>query len=413
MNIDNFNSRHHNTVIIGTIFKLQPGTIVNTDILSHITLKTYYYDVYDQDRAAYWDTELSKIYHFSPLTIYNSFLTPFQLQNAKFSKEFTLLPFDEQIFLKFSLSNQIGCEHYICGCEQQCPDCMDFFGCRMCHSDETDHEFRRYDVNVIKCRQCDLVQKFSQYCTMCGLQFGKYCCLDCRLICDLGDENKPIFHSKDQNQCAIGIQAQSIYCDKCNWCYHMNYFADHQCRKSYGNCCCCLEDLDNSNKPKIALKCSHCIHLHCQQMILEGNDIKCPVCRKSMLCEEQIDDYKYQFQKLQDMYFFYSNQAVYGCYDCDERFEIFEHPVGVFCMYCQTPNCYLVERLHESFVDLKILTVEMFTGRILFSIQQQKILDQYLQQNKVLVNNSFVQFINSCINQQMQPDQVLLLLIQM
>ncbi|KAH0570358.1 RING finger domain-containing protein [Spironucleus salmonicida] len=201
---------------------------------------------------------------------------------------------------------------------------------------------------------------------MYGLQFGKYCCLDCRLICDLGDENKPIFHSKDQNQCAIGIQAQSIYCDKCNWCYHMNYFADHQCRKSYGNCCCCLEDLDNSNKPKIALKCSHCIHLHCQQMILEGNDIKCPVCRKSMLCEEQIDDYKYQFQKLQDMYFFYSNQAVYGCYDCDERFEIFEHPVGVFCMYCQTPNCYLVERLHESFVDLKILTVEICRGRMLF-----------------------------------------------
>ena len=59
--------------------------------------------------------------------------------------------------------NPTGCKHYKRRCQKRCPECEEFFTCRLCHDDvkyhnEWDpkkcHMMKRHEIKEIKCLNC-------------------------------------------------------------------------------------------------------------------------------------------------------------------------------------------------------------------------------------------------------------------
>lgn len=171
--------------------------------------------------------------------------------------ELNLLPKDTVVFKRFEHTESVGCDHYICGCLQQCPICKKFYGCRQCHNDVEDHTLDRTHVTVVKCRKCGEEQPFGTKCVKCGFQFCSVHCDICKFMCFIDQNEKPFYHCSKCGTCRIGFPEDYIHCDRCNRCIAKVVFKDHRCRKNEDYCCVCLGSFEDTVFSITEMKCGH------------------------------------------------------------------------------------------------------------------------------------------------------------
>ena len=166
-----------------------------------------------------------------------------------------------------------GCKHYRRKCQKQCPECLEFFTCRLCHNEEKferakdikkAHELDRHKVSTIRCLQCLLPQKPQQACEGCAVQFAVYFCAVCNLF-DNDAIQKGIFHCEKCGICRVGGRNNFFHCDTCNACLSLAMEGSHKCKKELfkEDCPVCLEDMHTSRKAGIIMRCGHPIHSSC------------------------------------------------------------------------------------------------------------------------------------------------------
>ncbi|XP_065662029.1 RING finger and CHY zinc finger domain-containing protein 1 [Hydra vulgaris] len=172
------------------------------------------------------------------------------------------------------------CLHYIRRCLIITPCCQKAYNCRQCHDMVEDHELNRDIVDHVQCKQCSTVQNLATHCIECGIRFGMYSCLVCRLF---DDTDKQQFHCDKCKTCRVGGQNNFFHCDKCDICLRKTLLNSHQCRTDSGkdNCPVCFENVHTATEPAFVPKCTHLIHVHCYKRIETFGFRRCPLCHAS------------------------------------------------------------------------------------------------------------------------------------
>ena len=230
------------------------------------------------------------------------------------------------------------CQHYNRGCKFIAPCCNNIVNCRICHDDEYDHKIDRFKIESIICNQCGLQQAVSNKCIQCNLVFAEYFCKICRLY-DTHETNK-YFHCNDCGLCRVGTPEEVFHCDKCNICLSITLKDNHNCRKELfrNDCCICLEDLFTSREGALVLPCYHTIHIECRNKWIK-NKIGCPLCRKTMINGESLEQYNTFLDKLisdnpiDEIYL-----VDIKCNDCGKTSNINNNPYGRKCTHCGSYN---------------------------------------------------------------------------
>lgn len=176
------------------------------------------------------------------------------------------------------MTNNKNCEHYIRRCLLLAPCCNKIYQCRLCHNEEEDHELDRSSVEFLICSQCHMKQGVRSHCIKCGICFGMYSCLECRLF---DDTDKQQFHCNDCGFCRIGGRENFVHCRNCEICLDKNFFKDHKCRAECGKDVCpvCYESVHSSTLGNVFVpNCGHLIHNVCLSMISKHNFVRCPIC---------------------------------------------------------------------------------------------------------------------------------------
>lgn len=177
---------------------------------------------------------------------------------------------------------QPGCQHYTRKCSLVTPCCNKVYACRLCHDAEEDHELERKKVNEIQCLQCKRIQGITSRCGECGIKFGFYFCLQCRLF---DDQDKGQYHCDLCGVCRTGGRDNFYHCTRCDMCFSKSLRDTHRCieKSSRSNCPICLEDLHTSLVPCQVLKCGHLLHQTCYRDCLKSGLNLCPLCSTSMV----------------------------------------------------------------------------------------------------------------------------------
>ncbi|CAD8071341.1 unnamed protein product [Paramecium sonneborni] len=242
------------------------------------------------------------------------------------------------------------CTHYKRNCDKKAPCCGKFYPCRLCHdanyegssSDRCDTEIMdRYNVTIIRCRNCLCEQPPTNQCISCGIQFAKYFCSICKLYDD--DSTKDIFHCDKCKMCRRGVQEQLFHCNVCDICIPQKCQISHKClyQVADSDCPICLKNLKISTTFIQQLdNCAHFIHLSCLKQLIESNQRNCPICSIpifkmtqteiqifDILAESNINPNQIQNQEVKIL-----------CYDCRQislevRFNLF-----LKCTHCGSYN---------------------------------------------------------------------------
>ncbi len=111
--------------------------------------------------------------------------------------------------------------------------------------------------------------------------------------------------------------------------------------KFMGKCPVCYEDLFSSRSACHELPCCHCIHWECFQE-LSRVDIRCPICKKTMFPEEDIEEIWSDLRadiEIQPLPFEETRVVDLTCNDCERRdYNRRWHPLGVDCVHCNSFN---------------------------------------------------------------------------
>jgi len=171
------------------------------------------------------------------------------------------------------------CNHYIRKCSFFTPCCSNIYACRFCHDHAENHELDRTSVQLIVCSQCSKKQPLATHCTDCGIRFGMYTCLQCRLF---DDEDKQQFHCDKCGVCRVGGAENYFHCNVCDICLQKSLLQSHKCRNESGRDVCpvCFEQVHSSSEPSFVPKCGHFIHLKCYQLIEKFGHMQCPLCKQ-------------------------------------------------------------------------------------------------------------------------------------
>ena len=171
------------------------------------------------------------------------------------------------------------CEHYTRRCSLLAPCCDKFYPCRLCHDRVEDHEMNRFSVETIQCLQCYTEQSIASHCKECGIRFGMYSCLECRLF---DDKDKGQFHCSKCGVCRTGGKDKFFHCDKCEICLSTALKESHKCRPESGKdkCPVCFEPVHTSTQPSIVPDCGHMIHFTCHRLIQQYGHRRCPYCNQ-------------------------------------------------------------------------------------------------------------------------------------
>lgn len=171
------------------------------------------------------------------------------------------------------------CSHYTRRCSLVAPCCDKVYKCRFCHDEIEQHEMNRSSVEQIVCRQCDKRQSLNTHCEECGIRFGLYTCLECRLF---DDTDKEQFHCDKCGLCRVGGSKNYFHCDICDICLRKNLLESHKCRIESGKdrCPVCFESVHSSAQPSFVPTCGHLIHAHCHKLILKFGHRRCPICNQ-------------------------------------------------------------------------------------------------------------------------------------
>lgn len=235
------------------------------------------------------------------------------------------------------------CPHYNRGCKFVAPCCGNVVNCRICHDEKyDDHPIDRFKVTRIQCNQCALQQDVSNRCVNheCGLQFAEYFCEVCRLY-DTHETNN-YYHCDKCGICRVGWLTDVFHCDECNMCFSLKLRDNHKCRREMFNadCCICLNDLFTSREASTALPCGHAIHVGCRNEWMKKN-IGCPICRKTMLCDESLKMYNECMDALVreiDTGEAMTTLINVKCNDCGKSNKLRYHPLAIKCVDCGSYN---------------------------------------------------------------------------
>ncbi|KAJ1542248.1 hypothetical protein HK405_010086 [Cladochytrium tenue] len=172
----------------------------------------------------------------------------------------------------------LGCAHYRRACKIQAPCCGEWFACRFCHDEVSDHAIVRSEVCKMMCMHCSTVQPTGKMCVNpdCRQDVARYFCQDCKLWDDYPD--KTIYHWIGQ-----GLGKDYFHCSKCNVCMAISLRGRHRCieRNLESDCPICGEFMFTSTSTVIFMPCGHCIHDHCHAEHTRSS-YQCPTCLKSL-----------------------------------------------------------------------------------------------------------------------------------
>ncbi|KAJ1557525.1 hypothetical protein HK405_015806, partial [Cladochytrium tenue] len=167
----------------------------------------------------------------------------------------------------------------------QAPCCGEWFACRFCHDEVSDHAIVRSEVCKMMCMHCSTVQPTGKTCVNpdCGQDVARYFCDDCKLWDDHPD--KTIYHCQDCGICRIGqgLGKDYFHCSKCNVCMAISLRGRHRCieRNLESDCPICGEFMFTSTSTVIFMPCGHCIHHRCHAEHTRSS-YQCPTCLKSL-----------------------------------------------------------------------------------------------------------------------------------
>ncbi|XP_065657647.1 RING finger and CHY zinc finger domain-containing protein 1 isoform X2 [Hydra vulgaris] len=233
-----------------------------------------------------------------------------------------------------SEDNQNSCKHYEKKCSLLTPCCSKQYSCRICHDEAEDHILNRSTVEQIVCSQCHVQQEVKKNCSNCGILFGKYFCLKCRLF---DDNDKKQFHCDGCGICRIGGRENFFHCNKCGMCMGINIMDSHKCLEnvSHRNCPVCLEDVHTSRKAIHVPPCTHLLHSSCMDGMFKHGLNTCPVCNQSLVDMKSywlLLDNEIAHTIMPPIYQNYKVNIL--CRDCHEKSNVSFHVIGLKCKEC-------------------------------------------------------------------------------
>jgi RING finger and CHY zinc finger domain-containing protein 1 len=93
----------------------------------------------------------------------------------------------------------------------EAPCCRLFYSCKLCHDEKFEYktgcqvERMEFDkVERVRCLKCQEEQEPAHNCSKCGVEFGWYSCLKCRLYENNPDKVDDIFHCENCKMCRRG-----------------------------------------------------------------------------------------------------------------------------------------------------------------------------------------------------------------
>jgi len=206
--------------------------------------------------------------------------------------------------------------------------------CRICHDEQEDHSLDRRSVSQVVCIQCHLKQDIGRNCTECGILFGSYSCLICRLF---DDNDKQQFHCVGCGICRVGGRDKFFHCSKCNICIAKSIADTHKCVENMSRRVCpvCLEDLHSSRKKVDIPNCSHMIHSECLFEMFQHGRMSCPTCNTSLVDMKSVWEHFDEAVQNTPMPEIYRNYRVSVlCRDCHETSKVIFHVIGLKCDSC-------------------------------------------------------------------------------
>lgn len=230
------------------------------------------------------------------------------------------------------------CKHYDRRCFMECPQCLQFYPCRLCHNECADHELDRYNVKNIKCSACNSVQTVTERCTKCQTHFAKYFCSICNMF---DDRDRQQFHCDGCGLCRVGGRKNFFHCPTCDLCLSVDIRTTHKCveKSSKANCPVCLGDLHTSVMNLQVPSCGHLIHRGCYTEMLKHGEYRCPTCGKSTV--QMSNHWKLLDREIEatPMPPEYSNTMTWIlCKDCQAVSKVKFHVLGMKCGACGSYN---------------------------------------------------------------------------
>jgi RING finger/CHY zinc finger protein 1 len=227
-----------------------------------------------------------------------------------------------------------SCPHYKRKCRLLAPCCDRIYHCRFCHDEAEDHLLDRETVRQVQCLGCRLRQPVGENCAHCGLRFGEYSCLDCRLF---DDEDKEQYHCPDCRVCRVGGRGNGFHCHGCDMCLPAKFRGAHSCveNASRVNCPVCQEDLHTSRQPSHIPPCHHLIHIDCFHQMVDNDLYACPTCGKAMM--DMANVWKDMDKEILDTPMPEEYRDLYAgmqCKDCGHCGTSAFHLVGLKCGGC-------------------------------------------------------------------------------
>lgn len=211
--------------------------------------------------------------------------------------------------------------------------CSNVFCCSQCHNIEKDHKLDIKYTTIICC-ECEIEQKYSDYCIACQKKLKtNYICKKCYIF---DDSVKYKHHCDKCNTCHVEEKDNLDHCDKCNICYFKK--TKHLCINLDNNCPICLEQLKTD--VVINLVCGHVIHNECYNLLIK-NSYKCPLCFKTIAnmkkSFEKLDEEIEQSRLLDNSI----NIKTIYCNDCEKKSDSIFNYIGTKCNLCGSYNTRL------------------------------------------------------------------------
>jgi RING finger/CHY zinc finger protein 1 len=224
--------------------------------------------------------------------------------------------------------------------------CNKYYGCNLCHNENSDHRIKLKKINKIKCLNCYKENPITNECIECKTSFSKKFCNICNYW-----SNKNFYHCYDCESCRIGDEKKYFHCKKCKICLNISSIDNHKCRTidEDVNCPVCLNKINDSNKKIILLHCNHFIHKECGDLIIlnTNTDKKipcCPLCKKSIV---DIIKYEKKFDKKineNPINNYYANwNTDISCNDCLKNSNIKYHDIYHKCNDCKSYNTNIIK----------------------------------------------------------------------
>ncbi|KAH0575083.1 CHY zinc finger domain-containing protein [Spironucleus salmonicida] len=258
------------------------------------------------------------------------------------------------VYGQYRLEESFGCEHIPTNATIKCTDCQNSYRCVMCHDDAEMHPF---SFSTLTCSFCDHQQSYAEHCTNCSQKLTNHMCDICHIL-DMNDpEYAPYFHCSICAKCHIKqLPDISQHCTTCGTCHSLQDFGDHYCSTEPEFCPVCQGVISACQDLK-RLKCSsrHTLHMSCFEKLVTQHTVGCPLCRKMMIDEDQLVEWKMRLVQWMLVGKFSSRANLlisYSCNDCGCGSVDF---VAGYCHACEGLNLALAAQVELTPGQLKAI----------------------------------------------------------